>query len=206
MRVYNLYQGGFASCCYYVTDDAERFAVVVDPSVSPANLPPAARKLGAKLVAILLTHSHYDHMLALEEWRAGVGIPVMVPREDARGFSDPVYNVSALMFGTSAVYPAPERLLDEGDIIRFGDSSLRVLMTPGHTAGGCSYYGGGVLFSGDTLFADGQIGRQDLSGGSDTAIALSVKRMLSLPPTTVIYPGHGRSTTVAAEQTHFGFY
>lgn len=203
MRVYTLYHGGFTCSCYYVTDDAGEYAVVVDPGVSPAYLPADARKLRAKLVAILLTHTHYDHMMAMEEWRAESSAPVMVPRGDARGFSDPVYNVSAAMFGTPAVFPAPEGLLDEGDVIPFGDSSLRVLLTPGHTAGGCSYYGTGILFTGDTLFADGQIGRQDLSGGSGTAIAASVKRILSFPPDTVIYPGHGGSTTIAAEQIYF---
>lgn len=202
MHVQNLYAGGYASCCYFLTDASGSFAVVIDPSVPP---PLSAGKLpgGMHLSAILLTHAHFDHMLALERWRA-LGAPVCVSEADAQGFDDPGYNVSGALFGVPTVYALPDRLLREGDRIIFGDSSLTVLDTPGHTAGGVSYLGDGKLFCGDTLFAGGGVGRQDVSGGSAKAIGTSVARILALPPETVIYPGHGGVTTVARERTIHG--
>lgn len=202
MRVRNLYTGGYASCCYFLMDDAGGFAVVIDPSVPPP-LSAGALPGGVILSAILLTHTHFDHMLALESWRA-LGAPVCVPEQDAVGMTDLRYNVSATLFGAPTAFPPPDRLLRDGDKIAFGDSVLTVLDTPGHTAGGVSYFGDGKLFCGDTLFANGGIGRQDVSGGSAVAICASIDRLLSLPPETVIYPGHGGTTTVARERMIHG--
>lgn len=202
MRVLNLYAGGYASCCYFLTDDSGRYSVVIDPSVSPPS-PVNGLVEGTRLAAILLTHTHYDHMLALEEWRA-LGAPVCVPARDASGLSDPTYNVSATVFGAPTVFAPPDRLLQDGDIISFGSSCLTVLDTPGHTAGGASYFSDKMLFCGDTLFADGAVGRQDVSGGSSNAIYASLRRLLTLPPSTLIYPGHGGITTVAHEKMIHG--
>ena len=198
MKVTKLGGVGYASSCYYVTDDAGENAVVIDPSVPPASLPPRADGRQARLTAILLTHAHYDHMLALDAWRTPE-VPVCVPRGDAVGFSDPDYNVSGPVFGVPTTFSPPDRLLSEGDEIPLGDEILTVLLTPGHTAGGCMYRGEGVLFTGDTIFADGAIGRTDVSGGSFTALMQSIERVLSLPRDTVLYPGHGRPTTVGNE-------
>ena len=202
MRVQNLYAGGFASCCYFLTDGTGCFSVVIDPSVPPS-LSAGALPGGVRLSAILLTHAHFDHMLALDSWRA-LGAPVLVSEGDMSGLTDPNYNVSATLFGAPTVFAPPDKLVWDGDRICFGDSSLTVLGTPGHTAGGVSYFGDGKLFCGDTLFAGGGVGRQDVSGGSAEAIRTSVRRILSLPPETVIYPGHGGVTTVARERKYYG--
>ena len=202
MRVLNLYAGGYASCCYYLTDDSGCFSVVIDPSAPPP-LSAGALPGGASLSAVLLTHTHFDHMLALESWRA-LGAPVCVPESDAVGLTDPHYNVSATFFDAPTVFAPPDRLLHDGETIVFGDSLLTVVGTPGHTAGGVSYLGDGKLFCGDTLFANGGVGRQDVSGGSEDAICTSIVRLLSLPLETVIYPGHGGMTTVAAERMIHG--
>lgn len=202
MRVQNLYAGGYASCCYFLTDDSGQYSLVIDPSVPPPE-PVDGSIGGTRLCAILLTHTHYDHMLALASWRK-LGAPVCVPLADAIGLSDTHYNVSADIFGTPTVFAPPDRLLKEGDTVSFGTSALTVLNTPGHTAGGASYYGEGNLFCGDTLFKNGGIGRQDVSGGSSAAILASVRRLLALPPSTVIYPGHGPATTVAQEKMIHG--
>lgn len=199
MHIRNLYAGGYASCCYFVTDDSERFAVVVDPSVPPSVVG-GERLAGVTVCAVLLTHAHYDHMLALFDWR-DLGIPICAPAAEADGLGDPVYNVSATVFGLPTCYPPPDRLLSDGDEIRFGTSALTVMETPGHTRGGCTYVGEGNAFCGDTLFADGGIGRYDLSDGSYEALKRSVQRILALPAATVLYPGHGKSTTVARERT-----
>lgn len=202
MRVQNLYAGGYASCCYFLTDGTGCFSVVIDPSVPPP-LSAGALPGGVHLSAILLTHAHFDHMLALDSWRA-LGAPVCVSDADMVGLTDSRYNVSATLFGVPTVFAPADRLLVDGDRIVFGDSSLTVLFTSGHTAGGVSYFGDEKVFCGDTLFAGGGIGRQDVSGGSAEAISASVRRILSLPPETVIYPGHGGVTTVARERMFHG--
>lgn len=202
MHVRNLHVGGYASNCYLVTDDTDTYSVVIDPSVPPPTCSDG-RPAGTHLVAILLTHTHYDHMLALEAWR-DLGVPVCVPAGDAIGFTDPCYNVSATVFAEPTVFRQPDRLLHDGDIVVFGTSSLTMLETPGHTAGGGSYYGDGKLFCGDTLFANGGIGRQDVSGGALAPILTSLRKLLALPADTVIYPGHGEMTTVARERLMHG--
>ncbi len=202
MHIRNLYAGGYASNCYLVTDDTDTYSVVIDPSVPPRTLADA-HFAGTHLVAILLTHTHYDHMLAMEAWRA-LGAPVCVPAGDAIGFSDSRYNVSATVFDEPTVFRQPDKLLYDGDTITFGNSSLTMLDTPGHTVGGGSYYGEGNLFCGDTLFANGGIGRQDVSGGALAPILASLRKLLALPEDTAIYPGHGEMTTVARERLIHG--
>ena len=116
----------------------------------------------------------------------------------------PVLQCIRYGFGEPTVFRQPDRLLDDGDTITFGDSRLTMLETPGHTAGGGSYYGDGNLFCGDTLFANGGIGRQDVSGGALAPILTSLRKLLALPADTVIYPGHGEMTTVARERLMHG--
>ncbi len=195
MKIHNLFHGGYASNCYYLTDDSERYAVVIDPSVPPSEMRFHSR---AELCAVLLTHTHFDHMIALEAWRA-TGAPVLVPRADSQGLNDPAYNVSRL-FGVLATYPQADRLLGEGDEIVFGDEKLMVWMTPGHTQGSCCYLGEGIVFTGDTIFADGGIGRYDFPGASYDRLMQSLDRLLSLDPDTELYPGHGAPTRVSYER------
>ena len=199
MRVHCLYRGGYASNCYLVTDSEGSHGVIIDPS---APIPSELLKTTA-VDAILLTHGHYDHMLRLADWKAATDAPIFIGRADAAFLTDPALNVSSL-FGTAYVGPTPDKLLDEGDVISFGTDQLTVLQTPGHTPGGLCYYGDGMLFCGDTVFADGGLGRTDLPGGSFSSLLTSRKRIFSLPEDTILYPGHGR-TTVIAQETSGGF-
>ncbi len=201
MKIHNLFHGGWSSNCYYVTDDSESYAVVIDPSVAPENMSFPTK---AKLCAVLLTHAHYDHMMELDAWRA-FGAPVMVSRADAVGLSSVAYN-AAFLFGQEATYAPADRLLADGDTIVFGDEELKVVMTPGHTTGSCCFVSPGVLFSGDTMFAQGGIGRFDLQGGSYDALKASLDMLLSLEPATQVYPGHGICTTIADERLYHGYH
>jgi glyoxylase-like metal-dependent hydrolase (beta-lactamase superfamily II) len=121
--------------------------------------------------------------------------------------SDPQLNGS-LYFGQPVTAPAPDRLLKDGDEVRVGNLTFKVIHTPGHTPGGCCFYlpeDGGHLFAGDTLFA-GSIGRTDLAGGDFTALMESIKgRLLTLPPDTVVYPGHGPTTSIGDEKDYNPF-
>ena len=186
MKIEKIVCGAYAENAYCI--DGE---LLIDPG---DDLPTLARLAGG-IKAILLTHGHFDHMLAAEELQKRTGVPVYVHPLDAPMLSDAslsAYNpeVSSLpQLGHIACTAYPESL--------FG---FRVLRTPGHTPGSvCLYHEGEkVLFSGDTLFRAG-FGRTDLAGGSMHQLLSSLRTLLALPRDVRVYPGHGESTTIDEE-------
>ena len=186
MKIEKIVCGAYAENAYCI--DGE---LLIDPG---DDLPTLARLAGG-IKAILLTHGHFDHMLAAEELQKRTGVPVYVHPLDAPMLSDAslsAYNpeVSSLpQPGHIACTAYPESL--------FG---FRVLHTPGHTPGSvCLYHEGEkVLFSGDTLFRAG-FGRTDLAGGSMHQLLSSLRTLLALPRDVRVYPGHGESTTIDEE-------
>ena len=186
MKIEKIVCGAYAENAYSI--DGE---LLIDPG---DDLPTLARIAGG-IKAILLTHGHFDHMLAAEELQKRTGVPVYVHPLDAPMLSDAslsAYNpeVSSLpQPGHIACTAYPESL--------FG---FRVLHTPGHTPGSvCLYHEGEkVLFSGDTLFRAG-FGRTDLAGGSMHQLLSSLRTLLALPRDVRVYPGHGESTTIDEE-------
>lgn len=186
MKIERIVCGAYAENAYCI--DGE---LLIDPG---DDLPTLARLAGG-IKAILLTHGHFDHMLAAEELQKRTGVPVYVHPLDAPMLSDAslsAYNpeVSSLpQPGHIACTAYPESL--------FG---FRVLHTPGHTPGSvCLYHEEEkVLFSGDTLFQAG-FGRTDLAGGSMHQLLSSLRTLLALPRDVRVYPGHGESTTIDEE-------
>lgn len=186
MKIERIVCGAYAENAYCI--DGE---LLIDPG---DDLPTLARIAGG-IKAILLTHGHFDHMLAAEELQKRTGVPVYVHPLDAPMLSDAslsAYNpeVSSLpQPGHIACTAYPESL--------FG---FRVLHTPGHTPGSvCLYHEAEkVLFSGDTLFRAG-FGRTDLAGGSMHQLLSSLRTLLALPRDVRVYPGHGESTTIDEE-------
>ena len=186
MKIERIVCGAYAENAYCIDGD-----LLIDPG---DDLPTLARIAGG-IKAILLTHGHFDHMLAAEELQKRTGVPVYVHPLDAPMLSDAslsAYNpeVSSLpQPGHIACTAYPESL--------FG---FRVLHTPGHTPGSvCLYHEAEkVLFSGDTLFRAG-FGRTDLAGGSMHQLLSSLRTLLALPRDIKVYPGHGESTTIDEE-------
>ena len=199
MKIERYGDTGMAANCYLLTDDRETAAVIVDPSVSYRELLAARGRPLPPLTAVLLTHAHYDHMIAIEEWR-GLA-PLALHRADAPALGNPVLNVYR-MFGVQENGTSPaERLLEEGDVITVGAETLTVLHTPGHTPGSVCYRAKDLLLSGDTLFA-GTIGRTDLPGGQEDAMRHSLGRLFALDGQIALYPGHGPQTTVEREKKY----
>jgi glyoxylase-like metal-dependent hydrolase (beta-lactamase superfamily II) len=189
LEVEGLVVGPLAANCYVVSAGGD--AVVIDPGAEANRVLKAVG--GREVAAILVTHGHSDHVGAVDELVAETGAAVMAPRRDL-----------ASLEGYVGVRPA--KLLNDGDRLEFGDISLTVIATPGHTPGSSCFYAPGVLFSGDTLFAEG-VGRTDLPGGSAEALFNSIReRIFSLADDTIIYPGHGERTTVAREKSSNPFF
>jgi glyoxylase-like metal-dependent hydrolase (beta-lactamase superfamily II) len=197
MIVHNLTPGGYASNCYVVVADDSSDAIIIDPSMPPSSFHRQCPEIPLP-TKILLTHANFDHMYALKEWYE-MGIPVYVGTKELPALADSKLNCSAFV-GSVIEFVGQANGLCDGDLIPLGDEQLSVIETPGHTVGGCCYYSNGISFSGDTLFADGSVGRTDLPGGSLQALKQSLKRLLDLPIDTRVFPGHNHSTTIEKER------
>ena len=175
--------------------------MVVDPGGSGAGI--AADLAGAKVVAIVCTHGHGDHVGGVAALKAATGAPYLIHAADSEAAQHssqvPEWGIC---YDDDA--PEPDGLLSEGDVISVGTARFSVMETPGHTPGCICLVGSGsaegVVFTGDTLFA-GSRGRTDLDGGDEATIMASLARMKrELPSKTAVYPGHGPSTTMARER------
>ena len=185
--------------CYIVGDEATREAVVIDPGGNARDILDTLRREQLKLVAIVNTHAHFDHLLALDEVRTQTRAPFLIHADEAPVLAG--VTTGALLFGFSIPQPAPaDRLLREGDEVRAGDMALQVLHTPGHSPGGICLRYDQRVFVGDTLFHGG-IGRTDLPGGDYATLMHSIRdKLLTLPDDTIVYPGHGDATTIGEER------
>lgn len=198
--------GELGTCCYIVYCEENRECAIIDPGGECDRLSKKIDSLGLAPKTILLTHGHCDHIGAVSELMkryASNGIKLGCHESDMAMITDPALNYS-LDFGGKISISADFSVKD-GDRVEVGKSvRLRVIHTPGHTKGGCSYYyeEAGVLFSGDTLFAE-TVGRTDLYGGSMEELITSVRdRLFALDDKTVVLPGHGPHTTIGHEKRY----
>ena len=194
--VVDTYQlGPVGTNCYVVRADREaKDAVVVDPGGDAAQLRLDLARTGASCAAILLTHTHFDHLGAVADLAEGTGAPVYVSPDAKGALESPLTPPGLTIRGY-------EEALDVagGETLDVGGLSFEVLDVPGHAPGHLSYYVDGALFSGDVLFAGG-VGRVDLPGGDWDTLLGSIRLLVErYPPDTVVYSGHGPATTLATE-------
>ena len=196
--------GAYQENAYLVCPDDRGDAFIVDPGDDLPALTRALSESGRRLSAIVLTHGHFDHMLAAAPLSRMTGAKVCVRPEDAEMLSDPA---KSCFNAEVSVLPFPEAFLEDElpDEIELCGIKLKVLATPGHSAGSACLYDpkGNVLFSGDTLFCAG-FGRTDLYGGSGVQLRRSLRTLFALPGETRVLPGHGPETTIAAERRRYG--
>jgi glyoxylase-like metal-dependent hydrolase (beta-lactamase superfamily II) len=189
--------------CSVVVDPASKTAVVIDPGGDLPAIRAVVEQAGAKVTAILHTHTHVDHVGCTAELQEWAGAPARIHEKDR-----PLYEmlpVQAALLGIRQ--PAPAEMdgdLLDGGSVGAGAAEITVLHTPGHTPGSVSFLlrgpGGAVAFTGDTLFRR-SVGRTDLWGGDSGALLLSVKRkLLTLDDATRVVPGHGPETTIGEEK------
>ena len=205
MKIDHFVVGPVQTNCYFVTNIKTKEMIIIDPGACADQLAKKVDESGAKPVAILLTHGHFDHATDAKPLADRYGIKIYIHEADKATLDDPQLNVSYMM-GQSKTFYADVFLKDkqELDIAGF---HIVVLHTPGHTPGGCCYYmeQEDVLFSGDTLFRT-SVGRSDFPGGSASALVRSVKeKLLILPEETHVYPGHMEETTIGYEKRHNPF-
>ena len=151
---------------------------------------------------VLLTHAHFDHMMAVNAVKAETGASVMVHAAEEPALTDERINLSS-MVGTP-YRTAADRLLQDGETIKVGNLTFTVVHTPGHTVGSCCYLMGDLLLSGDTLFAD-SIGRTDFPGGSMTVMQQSLAKLCTYPDPVGVLSGHGEATTLGREKLYNPF-
>ena len=188
MILKTLVVGPIQSNCCIIGCERTREAAVIDPGGDADRILITLAKDKLRCVYIINTHGHFDHSADNKRLKEVTGAQLLIHQADAP------------MILHQSDSPPPDRYLGEGDIITFGDISLKVLHTPGHSPGGISLVTDKIVFVGDTLFA-GSIGRTDFPGGDYEGLLRNVrKKIFTLGDDVVIYPGHGPKTTVGRER------
>ncbi|MDD3613567.1 MAG: MBL fold metallo-hydrolase [Caldicoprobacterales bacterium] len=199
MKVLTLKTGYMAANAYIVYTENKPEAVIIDPGDDIELIMDLIKEHELKLEKILLTHGHFDHIGAVKDLKERTGAQVAIHKQEADFLTDPNKNLSYIINRQIVQDPA-DIFLEDGDLIRVADMEFKVLHTPGHTEGGVCYKLGKVLFTGDTLF-EGSVGRTDLSGGSYEQLMSSIReKLLVLDDDHLVYPGHGRQTTIGRER------
>ncbi len=204
MRIVNLYPGSWGSNCYLLTVGTH--AVVVDPSANADTILTAVKESGAELEGILLTHAHFDHIVSVNTLRDRTGVPLYVHEQDAELITDAHKNAFYTFFRMETSYRPAEKLLHDGDVLLLGDEEIRVIHTPGHSAGSvCFLCNGELLLTGDTLFAD-NIGRCDLYGSDPRAMQASLARLRTLKQSLSIHSGHGPAARLGTALDNVSYF
>ncbi len=202
MEICNVSIGGYASNTYLVI--RQNAAVLIDCSADPDLLRRELQRRGVQLLAVLLTHGHYDHYMTVHRFKEVFDVPFYLHEGDADFPGDGVKNCYHVFHREQALFPAADRLVRDGDVPEIGPFHVTVMHTPGHTPGSVCYRIGDALFTGDTLFACGH-GRVTFPGGNARAMRESLDRLSEITEDLHIYPGHDQDTDLAAA-LHFNKY
>lgn len=199
MKIQHSVLGMCATNTYYVYDDETKRGLIVDPADSPDTIIAKADSLSMIPEAILITHGHFDHVLAMNKVREHYGIKVYAGLTEKQVLHDMAMNLTS-SFGMGQTFDA-DIYLKDGEEFETAGYHIKAIEVPGHTIGGMCYYFDkqGVLFSGDTLFCE-SVGRSDFPGGSASALCRGIKdKLFVLPEHTKVYPGHMDETTIGNE-------
>ncbi|TDM15535.1 MBL fold metallo-hydrolase [Macrococcus bovicus] len=204
MKVHVLSLGPIQTNCYIIERDTS--LLIVDPGAEFEKISTLINQLNKKVEAILLTHTHFDHIGAVDELAAALDVKVYVADEEKYWLSDPEANGSEKFksYGLEEVVVRTKPEILHPGHKTLGSFEFDIMHTPGHSPGSLTFIFEDFAVVGDTLFKEG-IGRTDLKEGNLQTLMTSIDALMTLPEETVIYPGHGPKTTLAYESAHNPF-
>lgn len=191
--------------CYFVYREGKKEVLLFDPADQGGQIFQSLREHGFQVKAILLTHGHFDHIWGSKELRELSGTRIYAYIGEKEVLEDAELNVSAQAGRPYSV--EADVYVQDGEVLDFGDMKCKLIATPGHTKGSCCYYfeEDGILIAGDTLFRE-SVGRTDFPTGSMSRIVRSVKeKLICLPDSVKVYPGHGETTSIGFEKENNPF-
>ncbi|MFL5482730.1 MAG: MBL fold metallo-hydrolase [Gemmatimonadaceae bacterium] len=198
MQVKTLTVGAFQENCYLLIEESSQKGAIVDPGGEGETLLKEIERSRVTLEAIWITHAHVDHVGAIASIKDRWNVPVYLHPADRRLYE--AAGRQAEVYGVPFEEPpAPDEDLVDGQKLKLGNAEMTVMHAPGHSPGHVVIHGNGIALVGDCLFA-GSIGRTDLPMSNPQQLSESLKKIASLPPETVVYPGHGPDTTIGEER------
>jgi len=199
MFIKSLAVGPLEANCFIIADEETKETMIIDPGDEPDRIMEIIKENNLKIKYIVCTHAHFDHVGAVADIKDGTGAKIVIHKDELEIY-DGAKDQAAFWGYELEPLPEPDMFVKEGDKIEVGHLSFEVFHSPGHSSGGLCLYGENVVFTGDTLFA-GSVGRTDFYGGDINKLKKSFLRLMSLPPDTKIFCGHGSSSTIRHEKT-----
>lgn len=199
MIIKDLVVGPLMANCFIFGCNKTKEAVVIDPGGDADKILLSLADSELKVKYIINTHGHFDHVCGNGKMKDATGADILIHPLDAPMLG--MLSSNAAVFGISVENSPPcDQTIEEGETISFGNISLKVIHTPGHTPGGISLYTDGIVFVGDTLFA-GSIGRTDFPGGDfDTLISSIKTKLFDMEDDMRVLSGHGPETSIGSEK------
>jgi len=198
MLVNAIMVGSMQANCYILECEETKSCVIIDPGAEGDIIRHFIDDHGLDPELIVNTHAHVDHIAANSYLKEKTSALLCIHIADADMLVNPQKNLSFFM-GSAIYSPSPDRLLDDGEIVRAGSIELEVIHTPGHSPGSICLLSKDCIFTGDLLFAGG-IGRYDFPGSSYNKLMNSLQKIMELDDNLIVYPGHGPSTTIGNER------
>jgi glyoxylase-like metal-dependent hydrolase (beta-lactamase superfamily II) len=197
-KIHSLVVGRLQTNCYIVQSRAE--AIVVDPGDEPERILRFIKDINVTPTRIVATHTHFDHVLGVNGVRKATKAPFLIHSDDLPMLQSMQSRVREFMGFEVPPPPKVDGYVKDGELLKLGDGTIRVLHTPGHSPGSISLSGDGYVLTGDALFNQ-SIGRTDLPGGDLKVLMHSIKdRLFKLDDDITVYPGHGPETTIGDEK------
>ncbi|MBE6687802.1 MAG: MBL fold metallo-hydrolase [Ruminococcaceae bacterium] len=204
MKILTFILGSVRTNAFICVDPETSKCVVIDPGCDGEGIYRKIAERNLTLEYILLTHGHFDHIMACKVLKEKTGAKIAIHAYDNEMLVDPMLSYAMQFAGSNFTCGNADIFLNDGDTINCGNMSFKVIHTPGHTKGSCTFVAEESMFTGDTLFA-GDVGRTDLHGGSEKILSNSLKKLFSLEGDYRIYPGHGNFSRLSKEREFFNF-